>query len=349
MARELLRGSYQAASILAGAVIVQITALAWLMISLGHDTRIDVTPRANVAVDVGGARQNGCVSNPELITAARPRSVVRHPGGPDHAPDPGPQADPRHHVRSPRSRCARREGALLPGWDGIVRSDVADPHVPLGTSGWELGTSKDPRDKAQSDIRHRTEDPLGLDPKTTTFVAVTSRFWRDRDDWRNARRKDRPWADVRAYDADDLVTWLERAPSVHHWISEQLGREPRDVRTPDTWWDRWISQTRVVLPRGFLLAGRDTVVTQIRDALGQPPRPITVVAPSREEALAIVCASLLGDGDGDEVDELRARAVIVSAPGAWDRLVDSAQRPRAHPELRRRRHRVRADARATTS
>ena len=37
------------------------------------------------------------------------------------------------------------EGALLPGWDGIVRSDVTDAHVPLGTSGWELGTSKDPR------------------------------------------------------------------------------------------------------------------------------------------------------------------------------------------------------------
>lgn len=40
-----------------------------------------------------------------------------------------------------------REGALLPGWDGIVRSDVADTHVPPGTSGWELGTSKDPRAK----------------------------------------------------------------------------------------------------------------------------------------------------------------------------------------------------------
>ena len=215
-----------------------------------------------------------------------------------------------------------REGALLPGWDGIVRSDAADAHVPLGTSGWELGTSKDPRDKAQDDIRHRTKNPLGLDPATTTFVAVTSRTWRDRDDWRDARRKDGPWADVRAYDADDLATWLERAPSVHYWISEQLGREPRDVRTPDTWWDRWVSQTRVVLPRGFLLAGREEVVTEIRDALAKPPLPITVVASSREEALAMVCACLLGDGD--EIDAVRARAVIVSAPGAWDRLVDSA-------------------------
>ena len=215
-----------------------------------------------------------------------------------------------------------REGALLPGWDGLVQSDTADAHVPLGTSGWEVGTSKDPRNKAQADIRNRTKNPLGLDPATTTFVAVTSRFWRDRDDWRDARRKDGPWADIRAYDADDLTTWLERAPSVHYWISEQLGREPRDVRTLDTWWDRWVSQTRVVFSRGFLLAGRDAVVTEIRDALAKAQRPITVVAPSREEALAIVCASLLGDGDG--IDTLRARAVIVSAPGAWDRLVDSA-------------------------
>jgi hypothetical protein len=214
-----------------------------------------------------------------------------------------------------------REGAQIPGWDGIVRCDATDAHVPLGTSGWELGTSKDPRDKAQSDFRSRTKDPLVLDPEMTTFVAVTSRIWRDRDDWLEARRKQAKWADVRAYDADDLVTWLERAPSVHHWISEQLGRDPRDVRTPDTWWDRWASQTRVVLPRSFLLAGRDDVVTAIRSALANAPQVVTVVAPSREEALAIVCASLLGDGD--EIDALRARAVIVSAPGAWERLIDS--------------------------
>jgi hypothetical protein len=216
-----------------------------------------------------------------------------------------------------------REGALLPGWDGIIQTDAADAHVPLGTSGWELGTSKEPRDKAQSDWRHRTEDPLGLDPATTTFVAVTSRIWRDRDSWRDDRRHDGPWVDVRAYDADDLVTWLERVPSVHHWISEQLGREPRDVITPDAWWGRWVSQTRTVLPREFLLAGRDEVVTDIRDALAKPPRSTGVAAPSQEEALAIICASLLSDAN--DIDALRARSVIVSSSAAWSRLVDSAE------------------------
>jgi hypothetical protein len=273
------------------------------------------------AFQYGG--QNGFVSNPELVTALD----LDQWSGNLAAPTTLPMLVRRLILATASASVTEitmraREGALLPGWDGIVRSDAADPHVPLGTSGWELGTSKDPRGKAQDDIRHRTKDPLVLDPRTTTFVAVTSRFWRDRDAWCDARRKDGPWADVRAYDADDLVTWLERAPSVRYWISEQLGREPRGVRTPDTWWDRWVSQTRVVLPRGFLLAGRDEVITRIRDALAKPPLPITVVAPSREEALAIVCASVLGDGE--DVDTLRARAVIVSAPGAWDRLVDSA-------------------------
>ena len=34
------------------------------------------------------------------------------------------------------------EGVLLSGWDGLVRGDVDDPHVPRGVSAWELGTKK---------------------------------------------------------------------------------------------------------------------------------------------------------------------------------------------------------------
>ena len=216
------------------------------------------------------------------------------------------------------------EGVLLSGWDGLVCSDGDDPHVPRGVSAWELGTKKRARSKAQSDLKGRTGAPRGVDPATTAYVAVTSRRWPGRDAWRDERRAEGRWADVRAYDADDLETWLERAPSVHYWISEQLGREPRDVATPDAWWERWSGRTRLVLPQGFLLAGRDAAVALVRDALSEAPRPVTVAAASREEALAVVCASLAGDGcDADEVDDLRARALVVSGASAWERLVDS--------------------------
>jgi hypothetical protein len=213
-----------------------------------------------------------------------------------------------------------REGTLLPGWDGLVKATAEDPHVPTGTSAWEMGTSNDPRAKAQSDYKARTDNPLGVDPTTTTFLAVTSRIWRDRDDWRAARRSEGQWADVRAYDADDLETWLERAPSVHIWISELLGREPRDVRTPDRWWATWSSQTHPILPRAFLLAGRSTA-SDLTEALAQSSQVITVNAPSKEEALAVICA-VLADEIND-VDRLAARSVVVSGAGAWDRLADS--------------------------
>jgi hypothetical protein len=67
VARQLLRGSYRAASILAGAVIVQITALASLMISLAHDTGIDVTTIPAVSWCIGFA----VLATAAAMTAAR--------------------------------------------------------------------------------------------------------------------------------------------------------------------------------------------------------------------------------------------------------------------------------------
>jgi hypothetical protein len=67
VARELLRGSYRATSILAGSVIVQITALAWLMISLAHDTGIDVTTIPAVSWCIGFA----VLATAVAMTAAR--------------------------------------------------------------------------------------------------------------------------------------------------------------------------------------------------------------------------------------------------------------------------------------
>jgi len=215
-----------------------------------------------------------------------------------------------------------RVGVRQRGWDGLVRSGVSDPHVPYGLSGWELGTGAPPRDKAQRDYRNRTRNPCGVDPVTTTFVAVTSRIWPEKTSWRDARRKHGRWADVRAYDAFDLEIWMERVPSAHVRISEILGREPRDARTPDAWWTTWSRQTDPALPRTFLLAGRDSATADLTQALRQPPQVITVTAASQTEALAVVCASLVADSS--EVASFRARALVVSGEGAWGRLVDSA-------------------------
>ena len=119
-----------------------------------HDSRLAATSHArpDPAAGVGSARQNGCVSNPELITAVD----LDQWSGTLAAQTTLPILVRRLILATTpvgEITMRARQGALLPGWDGIVRSDVTDAHVPLGTSGWELGTSKDPREKAQSDLR----------------------------------------------------------------------------------------------------------------------------------------------------------------------------------------------------
>ncbi len=218
-----------------------------------------------------------------------------------------------------------REDVFLSGWDGVLEARGGSPFVPDGASRWEVGVKKSGlRAKAQSDYDKRTADPLGADPATTTFVFATIQSANWRKQWRDDRSKDDAWADVRAYGASDLETWLETAPSVHYWISERLGRDPRDVTSPDAWWTRWSRRTQPALPQRFVLAGRDGVIKSVTGSRTGPGTVVTVVAPSREEALAVTCASLLSGGQAGSV--LRARALIVSGAAAWARIIDSGHR-----------------------
>jgi hypothetical protein len=143
---------------------------------------------------------------------------------------------------------------------------------------------------AQGAVRHARAHrrPSGVNPSNTTYVAVTSRLWNDCDWRRNARRTDGPWADVRGYDADDLED-LAGTRSERSLLDLRAARPGAPRRQdPGLVVARWSRRTRLVLPRGFLLAGRDETVSERQHALGQPPQPITVVGPSREEALTIV-------------------------------------------------------------
>ena len=100
------------------------------------------------------------------------------------------------------------------GWDGLVVAESGNPWVPEGNSGWELSCNKDARGKATSDYDKRTNDPRGEHTANTTFVFVTSRRWPGKREWARERRERGPWADVRAFDVDNLVAWLEQAPNI---------------------------------------------------------------------------------------------------------------------------------------
>lgn len=79
------------------------------------------------------------------------------------------------------------------GFDGEVFAQVATPFVPEGFSIWEVGTSKDPADKAQKDYKKGTDSPGDVDIANTAFVFVTPRHWPGKNDWAKKKMDDPKW------------------------------------------------------------------------------------------------------------------------------------------------------------
>lgn len=211
-----------------------------------------------------------------------------------------------------------REGAAAPGWDGRATSS-GSAYLPAGELRFEFGTDGNPKAKAQSDYENRLKEL----PKeaTSTFVFATPRNWPGASSWASERTEEKKFAGgVKALDAHMLEGWLQATPSVHYWISERLGYLPRNAQTLERWWSAFQGRTLTPLPSGFFAAGRQAESEKLRTLLAEPTndRTITIQAPWKEEALAFIFTVL------EPEDDLLYRAIVVSDPAVWERLVDSS-------------------------
>lgn len=145
------------------------------------------------------------------------------------------------------------EAIRLAGWDGKVLADDGSPFVPAGYSVWELGTSQDPRAKANDDYGKRTADPLGVDQLQATFIFVTPRRWAARDAWATEKRKEGVWKDVLAFDAESLVQWLESAPGVAAWFGPIVGVVQADARALETECEAFLAASKPAFDLSALL------------------------------------------------------------------------------------------------
>jgi hypothetical protein len=188
-----------------------------------------------------------------------------------------------------------------------------------------MGVNAGPASKANGDYRKRTADPGDLDPSDTTFMFVTPRRWSGKEEWVSRKKEEGVWKDVVAYDADDLESWMERAPAVHAWVSALLGKDPYEAESLETWWDSWSAATRPPLPPSLLLSGREATVERVREALASASTVLTLSADSQEEAVAFVAAALISMEASTPHSELE-RALLVRTAGAWRRFAVS-ERP----------------------
>ncbi len=201
------------------------------------------------------------------------------------------------------------------GWDGAVNATQGNAWVPVGASRWEMGCSQNPLAKARGDFRERTRNTPAPEAAQLDFVFVTPRIWAGKDVWKGEAEAAGHWHSVRAYDADDLASWLEAAGGVRLWFAESLGLSGPGIASVGAAWNIWRKQTRSPITVKALSTGRSRAVEQFAQAVAGTPSLLSLEADSIEEAVAFACSQLVNSDHANS-------AVCVMAVDGW-RYVDA--------------------------
>lgn len=226
--------------------------------------------------------------------------------------------DPSIQLRFPAD-----EGVRHPGWDGVTSAVTGNAYVPKGQAGWELGVQRrNIQQKATEDYEKRTAAPGPLDPAESTYIFVTLRHWPQKDVWAAARQAEGPWREVRVYDADDLVHWIEQHPAVGLWIAARLDKRPPGTRELDEVWEEWSLATEWRLTEDLVLADRSEDSAEILRWLRGEPAVLSLQATTTEEVAAFFHATL-SELPGDLAAAYRARTIVVTTAEAARALTNA--------------------------
>ncbi|MEO6545747.1 MAG: hypothetical protein ABIP05_17100, partial [Nitrospiraceae bacterium] len=223
----------------------------------------------------------------------------------------------------------------LPGWDGELDCQHGSPWGPKGKSYWELSCDAKVTAKANRDYKKRTgQTPKNVRAKAS-LVVVTARKWPQKAKWLKEKRRSKQWADVRAYDADDLEQWLEQSTPVALQFAEELGLRGPGVESIGKLWDDWSHQCLPsITSEAFFIDRQETRDRFIKDVRGKldsgQPEIVTVRADSVDEAAAFVCAAILTQPD------LSATSLAITDPSGWAYVAQNMSLKvavAAHPEF----------------
>lgn len=220
------------------------------------------------------------------------------------------------------------EGVAAPGWDGSATS-AGSSVLPAGDLRFELGTNSNIKSKADDDYAKRIEALHGR-LSAEVFVFATPRNWPGGQAWAAERSTQGHFREVRVLDGHTLTLWLQSTPSVHYWLSERLGRTPRDLRTVAAWRSEALDRLQVQLPNAFFLAGRSASTEALLERLqAQQPLVTTIQAGARSEGIAFVHAAT------SEIPQLTNRIIVAKSAQAWNRVIESSEPLILIPDLDR--------------
>lgn len=202
------------------------------------------------------------------------------------------------------------DNVILSGYDGILEVENGTDHIPSGKSVWEIGTGKEPKRKAASDYKARTEKVSDTDFLEITFVFVTPLVWTGKDDWAKQKREEEKWKDVQVIDGRVLEEWLELLPSVSAWLAKFLSTPFANIQPIEEFWKEWSENLEHKIPSTLVISGREAKVKKLTNFFTIPPSLLSVKASTAEEAIAFIAASI-ESMDSERKEQVYARTVIV--------------------------------------
>ncbi|RNA66210.1 HigA family addiction module antitoxin [Alteribacter keqinensis] len=209
------------------------------------------------------------------------------------------------------------DDAERPGWDGFLETEEGTPWIPAGLSGWEFGTNKEPKKKADKDFNKSVEQNTLAVRLETTFVFVTPIRWHGKDKWRKERQEENKWKEVLVFDSSDLEQWVEQSIPGQAWLANEMGVSAEGVISLDECWRRWVVDTDPQLSQNFF----DPIVEKSKNIVLEKLtiwEPITIASDSNDEALAYVY-SLFSCNDLD-LTRFRDRIAVFTKPGVLSKL-----------------------------
>ena len=220
-----------------------------------------------------------------------------------------------------------------PGWDGIVETEESFlEFVPEGKSYWEIGTGRNPQNKATEEFKKRTAAITEAERSQASFIFVTSRSsgtggWNEPEQtkWKN-RRKDSGWKQIRIIDGVKLADWIREFPAIGRWMAQKTGITSSlgGITTPSEHWELMRLQgdnSDPPLPAKLFTLGRDNVCESLQKLFENTSQtPLQLFAESRQDVADFV-AAYLKTLNPEIAQQYANRCLYINEEDAWRSVV----------------------------
>ena len=226
-----------------------------------------------------------------------------------------------------------------PGMDGVVDCKTGFlEFVPSGKSYWEIGTGKDPQEKASSDFQKRTEELSDEERANSTFVFATPRS-AEANGWDEPkqrawikRQQGKGWKRIIIIDGVKLADWLREFPVISRWIAAKIGilSNLSGVITPLEHWNLTQSKFEnsnliqsqfngLALPPELFISSRDKACSALKTIFSGETKKLFIIAEGENDVDDFVAAYLM-TLEKEKVQKYADRCLFIKDKDTWQAI-----------------------------